>query len=92
MMLQLRLVLGTFFAGAMSSISGNTAMVGDSSQTLTANFNNAGTAFNAQIDDGNFSKLTDNTDGTGTISKSDILLNDELYYRKKDLKVFPEDR
>jgi len=39
----------------------------------------------------NFSKLTDYIDGTGTISKSDILLNDELYYRKKDPLVFPED-
>ena len=50
-------------------------------------------SFNVKWDDDvNFSKLTDNVDGTGTISKSDILLNDELYYRKKDPKVFPEDR
>jgi GR25 family glycosyltransferase involved in LPS biosynthesis len=50
-------------------------------------------SFNVKCEENvNFSKLTDNIEGTGTISKSDILLNDELYYRKKDPLVFPEDR
>jgi hypothetical protein len=44
-----------FFAGAMSSIGGNTDMSENSTQVLTANFDNAGTAFNAQIAAGNFS-------------------------------------
>lgn len=50
-----------FFAGAMSSIGGNTDMSENSTQVLTANFDNAGTAFNAQIAAGNFSWTRSNS-------------------------------
>jgi hypothetical protein len=45
--------LRDFFAGGMSSISGNTYMEEDTTQTLTAVFTNAGDAFNAQVAAGN---------------------------------------
>ncbi len=64
--------LKDFFAGSMSSIGGNPNMSQDQDRTFTANFDNAGTAFNSQIDDANFSwtKQNNNVDLVSTSGRS----------------------
>jgi len=61
-----------FFAGSMSSIGGNPNMSQNQTRTFTANFDNAGTAFNSQIDDANFSwtKQNNNVDLVSTSGRS----------------------